>query len=80
MAPHLVRTRSAYKGIRILISYHTHTHTHYKIIHALLVMGWYNEKKTTDQYAEKKRWIFTFDLQEESEDEYLTERGIVTTM
>ena len=30
---------------------HTHTHTHTLQIHALLVMGWYNEKKTTDQYA-----------------------------
>ena len=28
---------------------HTHTHTHTLQIHALLVMGWYNEKKTTDQ-------------------------------
>ena len=49
-------------------------------MHPLLVMGWYNEKKTTDLFAEENRWIFTFDLQEESEDEYLTERGIVTTM
>ena len=32
-------------------------------------------KKTTDQYAEKKRWVFSFDLKEESEDECLTERG-----
>ena len=28
---------------------HIHPHTH---THALLVMGWYNEKKTTDQYVE----------------------------
>ena len=27
------------------------THTHIQI-HVLLVMGWYNEKKTTDQDAE----------------------------
>ena len=26
-------------------------------------------KKTTDQYAEEKRWVFSFDLKEESEDE-----------
>ena len=32
-------------------------------------------KKTTDKYAEKKRWVFSFDLKEESEDECLTERG-----
>ena len=61
---------------------HTHTHTHPNAtqhntteIHALLVMGWYNEKKTTDQYAEEKRRVFSFDLKEESEDECLTERG-----
>ena len=34
-----------------------------------------NEKKTTDQYAEQKSWVFSFDLKEESEDECLTERG-----
>ena len=29
-----------------------------------------------DQYAEeRKRWVFNFDLKEESEDECLTERG-----
>ena len=43
---------------------HTYTHTHTHIhppthTHALLVMGWYNEKKTTDQYAEGKRWVFS---------------------
>ena len=32
-------------------------------------------KKTTDQYAEEKRWVFRFDLKEEIEDECLTERG-----
>ena len=29
----------------------------------------------TDQYAEKKRWVFSFDFKKESEDECLTERG-----
>ena len=33
-------------------------------------------KKTTDQYADEKRSVFSFDLKEESEDECLTERGI----
>ena len=28
----------------------------------------------TDQYAEEKRWVFSFDLEEESEGECLTER------
>ena len=51
---------------------HTHTHTHTLQIHALLVMHWY--QKTTDQYDKEKRWVFSFDLKEESEDECLTER------
>ena len=50
---------------------HTHTcacaHTH--------TTHWYNEKQMTDQSAEEKRWVFSFDLKEESEDECLTERG-----
>ena len=29
----------------------------------------------TDQYAEKNRWVFSFDLKEESEDECLAETG-----
>ena len=32
-------------------------------------------KKTTTQYAEEKTWVFSFDLEEESEDECLTKRG-----
>ena len=28
----------------------------------------------TDQYAEKKRWVLSFGLKEETEDERLTER------
>ena len=32
-------------------------------------------KKTTNQYAEEKRWVFSFDLNEETEEECLTERG-----
>ena len=51
---------------------HMHTHTKQKTkqkphtlqIHALLVMNWYNEKKMTDQHAEEKRWVFSFDLSE----------------
>ena len=31
-------------------------------------MGWYSEKEMTDQYAEEKRWVFSFDLKEESEE------------
>ena len=32
-------------------------------------------RKTTDQYAEEKRWVFSFDLKKESENECLAERG-----
>ena len=60
---------------------HTHTQTlslslsHSLWIQALLVMGWYNEKKTTDERAEEKRRVFSFDLnlKEVSEDECLTQ-------
>ena len=31
--------------------------------------------KATDQYAEEKRWVFSFDLKEEREEKCLTERG-----
>ena len=33
-------------------------------------------QKTTNQYAEEKRWVSSFDVNEESEEECLTERGI----
>ena len=33
------------------------------------------KKVTTDQYAEEKRWVFTFDIKEESEDECQTDGG-----
>ena len=32
------------------------------------------QNKTTDQYAEEKIWVFSFDLKEESEDKYLTRK------
>ena len=32
-------------------------------------------KKTTGQYAKEKRWVFSFDLKGECEDECLTGRG-----
>ena len=53
---------------------HTHTHTHILLIYAFLVMGWYTEKKTTDQHVVEKRWVFSFDLKEENKDECPTER------
>ena len=91
MVLHLVRAWSTYKDKDVLTSSHTHTHartharthahththTHRVQIHALLVMGWYNERKENDRsvYAEEKRRVFNFDLKRESEDECLTERG-----
>ena len=75
MAPHLVRAQSTYKNTRIHSFHHTHTHTHTLQIHALLVMGGrMRRKKTTDQHAEEKRWVSSFDLKKESEDKCLTER------
>ena len=59
----------------------THTRTHpaspTRTHTTLLVMGYgtSGRKKTTDQYAEEKRWVFSFDLKEPNEDECLTERG-----
>ena len=80
-APHLVRAQNVCKDVK------RHAHTHARMhayhtytlqIHALLVMDWYNKQtkspQKTYQYATDKRWVFSFDL-EESEDEYLTERG-----
>ena len=44
MEPHLVRARSAYKGLKgyacFVTHTHTHTHTHTLQIHALLVIDW----------------------------------------
>ena len=61
MASHLVRAQSIYKGYAHFVSHtHTHAHPHTLQIHLLLVMDWYNEKKTTDQYGEEKKWVFQF--------------------
>ena len=47
-------------------------HTLQVHIRTLLVVGWSNEKKTTDQYAEKKIRVFSFDLIAGSEDQCLS--------
>ena len=65
MAPHLVSAQSFYKSIRIYSFHHSHTHTH---ITNTCITG-DGLVKTTDQYAEEKRWVLSFDLKEESEDE-----------
>ena len=61
----------------MLILSHTYTHhTHTLQIHALLVMGWLNEKKENDISACRREEVgFSSDLKEESEEECLTERG-----
>ena len=50
--------------IYMLVSSRSNMHacTHKPQIHELLMTGWSNEKKMTDQYAEEKRWVFSFDL------------------
>ena len=60
MAPHLVRAHSTYNDIWICSFHHTlPPPMHTLQIHALLVMGWHNEREktnthTTDQYAEDR--------------------------
>ena len=62
-APSIKSLERLRKHKDMLISTHTHahacTHTHYKYMHY-----WWWIGKTTDQYAEQKRWIFSFDLRE----------------
>ena len=80
MAVHLVRAQSTYTDKEICSFHHTHTHTHththYKYMHNWWWVGKMRRKKMTDQYAAEKRWVFSFDLREVSEDKCLTERGI----
>ena len=55
---------------------HTHTLLHTANTH-ILVMGLVKNrrKKMTNWSAEEKRWVFSFDLKEASEEACLTERG-----
>ena len=62
-APHLVRAQSTYKDIRIHLHLHiqTHaTHSHTRHTHHMHYWWWIG----IDQYAEEKRWDFSFDLRE----------------
>ena len=59
MVPHLVRAQSAYKNIRIHTHTHAHAHTH---THNKHMLYWWLIGKMTDQYAEEKRWVFSFEL------------------
>ena len=70
MAPHLVTAQCAYKDMDMLISSHTRTYTLHKYthtlslslthtlqIHALLVMGWQNEKKEDDRSKRRREEV-----------------------
>ena len=53
----------------MFISSHMHTHTHYKCMHFWWWVGQMRTKETTSQYAEERRWVFTFNFDlEENED------------
>ena len=44
---------------------HIHTHTHsYQYMYYRWWVGRLKRKKIPDQYAEEKRWVFSFDLRE----------------
>ena len=51
---------------------HTHMHTHTTDTCITCVGLVEQEETTTNQYEEEKRWVFSFDLKEESEDKYHT--------
>ena len=54
---------------------HTHTHTHRKKHkHSSHGFDGNRGKKARNQYAEEKRWVFSFDLKEESDMACLTEK------
>ena len=60
---------------------HTQTHTHRhrdppaKHKHSSHGFNRNRRKKVINQYAEEKRWVFSFDLKEESDMACLTEKG-----
>jgi len=71
--PHLnLRAWSTYEDKDMLILSYTQTHTANTYITDDGLAEWDRRKKMTEQYAEQKRWVFSFDLKEDSEDECLT--------
>ena len=64
--PYLIRAQSVYKNRDMLISSHTHTYTlaHCKYMCLWQWVGRKKRKKTADQYAEEKRWVFSSDLRD----------------
>ena len=53
---------------------HTHTHTLQKHKHSSHGFDGNRRKKARNQQAEEKRWVFSFDLKEESDVACLTEK------
>ena len=90
MAPHLMRAQGAYKADKHATPTHvhthkhphtpTHTHTHphthtpQKHKHSSHGFDGNRRKKARNQKAEEKRWVFSFDLKEESDVACLTEK------
>ena len=63
MAPHLMRAQGVYKANK----HATPTHTPQKHKHSNHGFNGNRRKKARNQQAEKKRWVFSFDLKEESD-------------
>ena len=83
MAPHLMRAQGAYKADTHVTSTHahtptntppTHTHTPQKHKHSSRGFDGNRRQKARNQYAEEKRWVFSFDMKEESVVACLTEK------
>ena len=69
MAPHLMRAQGAYKADK-------HATPTPRKNTSIEVMGLMEteERKPENQQAEEKRWVFSFDLKEESDVACLTEK------
>ena len=52
---------------------HTHTHTHCKNT-SIVVMGLMETEERKQEISRQKRWVFSFDLKEESDMACLTEK------
>ena len=88
MAPHLMRAQGAYKADKHATPTHAHTtntlthphphpphtHTPQKHKHSSHGFDGNRREKERNQNAEEKRWVFSFDLKEESDVACLTEK------
>ena len=80
MAPHLMSAQGAYKADKYARPTHAHTpttphppHTHRKNT-SIVVMGLMETEERKREISRQKRWVFSFDLKEESDVAYLTEK------